>query len=215
MRLFLVLLLTITAVAVCDEPAADPLWASGFEKIEVGEAPEDGLVLEGEFAVAQESDKNKALRLPGAPLGTFGMLVGPSRRADVSVTARVLSERKGRRYPAFGVGLCGNSGYRLQVTAGRDELELLLNGETVERVPYEWKSGAWTRVRLEVVATGEADWIVRGRAWIDGDEEPKTWMIETETEKKPRNGGASVWGLPYSGEAIWFDDLVYDAVVSE
>lgn len=216
MRMTLALLMFVTiGAAPADDDTNGPHWANDFEAIEIGEEPEDGLVLEGTFTVQSEGEKNKALHLPGAPLGTFGILLGPSERSDVSMTARIRSERKGRRYPAFGVGLCGNSGYRLQVTPGRDEIELLLGDDAVKRVAYEWKSGVWTRLRLEVRTAGEAKWIVRGRAWADGANEPDTWAIEHETETKPRKGGASLWGLPYSSQPVWFDDVIYAPVATQ
>lgn len=215
MRMAIVLLMTTAAFTIADENADAPHWANDFEAIKIGEEPEDGLVLEGTFTVQADGDKNKALHLPGAPLGTFGILVGPRERADISVTARIRSERKGRRYPAFGVGLCGNSGYRLQLTPGRDEIELLLGDDVVKRVAYEWESGVWTRLRLEVRTTGDAKWNVRGRAWVDGADEPKAWAIEHGTETKPRKGGASLWGLPYSSQPIWFDDVVYGPTATQ
>jgi len=50
------------------------LYSNGFDKAETGKVPEDLMVLEGGFAVQEESG-NKFLELPGSPLETFGLLV--------------------------------------------------------------------------------------------------------------------------------------------
>ncbi len=94
-----------------------------FEQAETGTVPEDFLVLDGGFAVKQE-EGNKFLELPGAPLDSFGALFGPSEKSDVAVSARIRSTNKGRRYPTFGVGLNGQSGYKLQVSPGKKALEI-------------------------------------------------------------------------------------------
>ncbi|HIL73870.1 MAG TPA: hypothetical protein EYG44_06550, partial [Verrucomicrobia bacterium] len=56
--------------------AAEPLYQTNFEKTKTGEVPEDFLVLDGDFAVKQ-SNGNKYLELPGAPLDAFGFMFGP------------------------------------------------------------------------------------------------------------------------------------------
>jgi NhaP-type Na+/H+ and K+/H+ antiporter len=99
------------------------LYQNDFSKGEVGKLPDEMLLLDGGFAV-QEINGNKVLQLPGAPLDTFGVLFGPTETANLAISARVHSTRKGRREPAFAVGLNGNAGYRLQVSAAKKLLEL-------------------------------------------------------------------------------------------
>src|SRR5688500_14035068 len=64
------------------------LYSNGFDKAELEKVPEDMLVLDGGFAVKEEAG-NKFLELPGAPLGTFGVLFGPTEPTGIAVTARV------------------------------------------------------------------------------------------------------------------------------
>src|SRR5215204_3939093 len=82
--------------------AAD-LYRNDFEKAKPEAVPEDLMVLEGGFAVAQEGT-NKFLELPGAPLETFGVLFGPTETNGVNVSARVFGTGKGRRFPSFALG---------------------------------------------------------------------------------------------------------------
>jgi hypothetical protein len=74
-------------------------------------------VLQGEFAV-RHVDGNRVLELPGAPLDSMGMVLGPPRREDVRMTARILGERRGgpSTIPIESSGAPGNSSTRLPST---------------------------------------------------------------------------------------------------
>src|SRR5687767_2573183 len=105
--------------------AADtrPLYETDFEKAQIDKVPDDFLVLDGGFAVKEESG-NKSLELPGAPLETFGVLFGPTESSGLAVTARIQGTGKGRRFPTFAVGLNGVSGYKLQISPAKKLVEL-------------------------------------------------------------------------------------------
>src|SRR2546422_2778071 len=90
--LFLVGSLLFPPQAKSAEPKL--IYENNFEKAEVGKVPEDFLVLEGAFAVKEESG-NKFLELPGAPLDTFGLLFGPTESEGMVVSARVYGTAKG------------------------------------------------------------------------------------------------------------------------
>jgi hypothetical protein len=201
-RMLLVLLMAGGLVRLS---AADPLFQTDFEKAEVDKVPEGLLVLDGAFAV-KEADGNKFLELPGAPLDTFGVLFGPARGVDVSVSARIFGTGKGRRYPAMAVGLGGNNGYRLQIAPAKKTLELLKGEEVLASAPFTWESGSWTRLKLQVRKVGDA-FKVEGRAWKEQTPEPKEWLIAFDEKNKPNEGRASVFGNPFSGTPIRFDDL--------
>lgn len=190
--------------------AAEPgkvLYQNDFEKAELNQAPNDFLVLDGEFAV-KESDGNKFLELPGSPLDTFGVLFGPTTNAGVTVGARIFGTSKGRRAPSFGVGLNGAGGYKLKVSAAKNMLEIFKGDNSAVAVPYDWKSGTWTIFRLRLRQLGGEAWKVEGKAWTQTDPEPKEWMISLDEKTAPHDGRASIWGSPYSGTPIRFDDLV-------
>ena len=187
--------------------AAEPLYQTNFEKTKTGEVPEDFLVLDGDFAVKQ-SNGNKYLELPGAPLDAFGFMFGPSARHGNEISARMFGTKKGRRYPVFGIALNGVNGYRLQVAPAKRAIELLKGSAVVAKVPFRWGGGEWLRLALRVEQTGAAEWTVSGRVWADGKKAPtKPTITHTET-KEPRNGKPSIWGSPYSGTPIRYDDIV-------
>ena len=191
--------------------AAEPLYQTNFEKTELGEVPNDFLVLDGDFAVKQEGG-NKYLELPGAPLDAFGFMFGPSARHGNEISARMFGTKKGRRYPVFGVALNGVNGYRLQVAPAKRAIELLKGSTVVAKVPFRWAGGEWLRLALRVQQTSDAEWTISGKVWVDGKPTPAKPTITHKETKEPRNGKPSIWGSPYSGTPIRYDDIVVNKI---
>jgi hypothetical protein len=182
-----------------------PLYENDFEKSEVGKVPDDFLVLDGQFAVKEEGG-NKFLELPGAPLDTYGVLFGPTEKDGLAVSARIFGTGKGRRFPAFAASSNGVGGYKLQISPAKKLVELY-KGETVKATaPYEWVSGKWTNLKLQVRRIKDVEWKVEGKAWQEGSE-PATWTISFDEKEEPIAGRAGVWGNPFSGTPIRFDDF--------
>jgi hypothetical protein len=187
-------------------PDDQVLFESDFELANVDSVPEELMVLAGGFSV-KEFGGNKALELPGNPLEDFGALFGPAESAGIAVRARVYSESSKRLAPRFGVGLNGVAGYRLLVAPRQNRLQLLKDQQAVASAPFEWNSSTWTSLHLQIRKVSEGKWIIEGRAWADGTPEPKDWSISFEVSETPPAGKASIWGAPYSGKPILFDDL--------
>ena len=197
--------------AAANSPSATVLYSQDFEKLTAGPLPEEFMVLGGEFVVKAEST-NKFLELPGSPLDSFAVQFGPGEKENVAVGARILGMAKGRRTPAFGVGLGGVSGFKLQVSPGKKVLELLKDQEAKTDVSFEWKSGEWVHLRLQVRKLKDGEWKIEGKAWMQGSAEPKEWMISFDEKEDPIPGKASVLGSPFAGTPIWFDDLVVEKI---
>jgi hypothetical protein len=193
-----------------------PLFENNFEKAELNKVPDDFLVLDGQFAVKEEGG-NKFLELPGAPLDTFGLLFGPTEKEGTAVSARIFGTSQGRRYPTFAVGLNGQgtSAYRLQVSPAKKAVELFKGDEVKVSVPYEWQSGTWTRMRLQVRKAKDGAWNVEGKVWKDGGNEPADWLVAFAEKDQPVAGRASIWGSPYATTPIRFDDLAVTAANEE
>jgi hypothetical protein len=204
MKHFLSLLfLAFAAAAFAAE--TKPVYENNFESAALNAVPDDFLVLDGGFAVKEEGG-NKFLELPGAPLETFGVLFGPTEGPGLAVSARFHGTGKGRRFPTFAVGLNGVGGLKLQVSPGKKSLELLKSDEVLASAPMTWESGSWTLLRLQSRAA-DGGVIIEGKAWKQGEAEPKAWAI-THTEKAAlAPGRPSIWGSPYAGTPIRFDDL--------
>jgi hypothetical protein len=200
-------LLAALGACVCCLALADPgSYSANFSNAEVGKAPPDVQVVSGAFAVA-EFNGERVLELPGEPLDTFGLLFGPAAAAEVTVGARVFSETSGRRFPEFGIGAGDIGGYKLMLLPGQKRLELRRGDDPVAIAPYTWASGAWTELRLRIQKTDAGSWIVEGKAWLAGKPEPQAWPVSAEEKQPPAAGRASVWGIPFSGKPIRFNDL--------
>lgn len=191
--------------------AEPPIYQMDFQNAEVGKVPEGMLVLDGGFAVKEDSG-GRFLELPGAPLDTYGVLFGPTETNNVSVTARMYGTAKGRRYPSFAVGLGGVNGYKLRVSPGKNELELLKGDTDLTSVPFKWTSGKWLHLRLQIRENGANAYKIEGKVWPDGQPETAAWRISLDEKEAPRPGRAAIWGAPYAGTPIRYDDLAVTQV---
>jgi hypothetical protein len=180
-----------------------------FEKADVGKVPDDFLVLDGAFTVNEEGG-NQFLELPGAPLDSYAVQFGPSASSNVTVSAAIKSTGKGRRFPTFGVGLGGVSGFRLQVSPAKKTLELYQDQTIKKSVEYEWKSGDWLVLRLQI-ASADGKGRVEGKVWQKGSPEPKSWQLSVDITETPTSGRPSVFGSPFAGTPIQFDDFIVDS----
>jgi hypothetical protein len=124
-----------------------------------------------------------------------------------AVSARVWGESTGRRFPELGIGSNDAGGFKLILVPSQGTLELRRGDESKASAPYKWQSKAWTRLKLHVAKASEGKFQIDGKAWPDGAAEPQAWTISITTEMSPPTGRASIWGMPYSGTPIRFDDL--------
>lgn len=199
---------TFAGMACVVAAAADvkPIYENDFESGTVDKAPAGALAIAGDFTIKADG-ANKVLELPGEPLDTFGILFGTAGQDGLSATARFFGTKTGRKFPSFGISLGGVGGYRLMMSGGKKALEIFKGDEAVKSVPFEWTPGEWTRLRLQVRKAGDG-WVIEGRAWSAAGAEPGEWLISVELKEPPPAGRAGLWGSPFSGTPIRFDDLV-------
>jgi hypothetical protein len=183
-------------------------YHADFSTAEVGKLPADVQAVTGGYKVAPFENDN-VLELPGVPLDIFGLLFGPTRAAEVDVRARAWSAASGKRMPEFGVGTGDVAGYRLILVPAAKRLERRRGDEPVTSVETKepWRSGSWTWLRLRVAKKADGRWSVEGKAWPAEGKEPQAWQLTHEATQAPHAGRASVWGIPFSGQPIRFDDL--------
>ena len=197
------------ALPVLADEKKTSVYQQDFENVKVGEAPEAVMEIEGAFTVVEEDGK-KFLRVGVEPLAENGIVLGPSMKAGGTVEAKIRSFKKRRSYPRFGVGLHGISGYRLRVVPSSKKVELLRNEEVVVEKEFMWKPDTWTNLKLEIKQSGDK-WSIRAWVWpvAEGDEgkQPKQATLEHSDEEPPGQGKASLWGTPYSGRPVDFDDV--------
>jgi len=199
----------ILAGSFCASLAADDApFQNDFQKDEPGKSVPGFQVVAGDFKAAAEGEQ-RFLELPGAPLDTFSVLFGPAL-PEAAASARFFGTKSGRKFPTFALGLNGGGGFRLQVSPAKGALEIIRGDLSKTAVPFEWRSGAWTFLKIQVRKSGEK-WSVEGKAWQEGSAEPGEWTIRFEDTSAPPSGRASLWGSPFSGTPIRFDDLSVQA----
>ena len=191
-------------------PPTSVLYSADFELRGTGDLPEDFMVLNGAFSVGEE-DGMKFMEVPGTPLDSYAVMFGPAGSADMALTARIQATSRGRRHPAFALGMNGLGGYRLKLVPAKRSLELFRGpedgGDTVATHSFTWESGGWVRLRLQVLKVGDGEWRVDGKAWMDGCTEPADWMVSFSEKEKPLPGRPFVEASPYAGTPIRFDNL--------
>lgn len=200
----------VTPVAVAPVQLP-PLYANNFEKSEVGKTPDDLLILDGTFEVAQE-EANRVLALPVQGLEEHGFMCGPARADGVEIVVRIRAEKLKRQYPQMGVGLYGRDGLRLKFTAASGEVALTSAQGSLAKATVAWTSGAWMwfKLRAELQADGTRQ--VRGKVWADGQPEPAAWTVEAATKEELESGKSSVWCAPFSNTPAAVDDVTIQAV---
>jgi hypothetical protein len=185
--------------------AEQVIFEQDFNALPAGPLPKEFLALAGEFAVVVDGAEH-FLELPGSPLDTFGALFGPSNGDPGSLEARFFGTKQGRKFPTFGLSLRGAGGYRLQVSPGKGQLEIYKGDEPLVGVSYAWQSGAWTWLRLSFLKK-ETGWMLEGRAWSEGSTAPLEPLVRWELAGEGTPGRAALWGSPYSGTPVRFDDI--------
>jgi hypothetical protein len=191
--------------------SAQTLYENNFEKEQIGKVPENFLVLDGGFAV-KEDGGNKFLELPGSPLDSYSVQFGPTDSSNIVVSTRINSIAKGRRFPTFGVGLNGIAGYRLQLSPAKKLLELYKGDTPKTNAPFDWDSGHWLNFRLQIRATIPGEWKVEGKVWDPDNPEPSNWMVTFSEKEVPVSGRPSVFGSPFAGTPIQFDNFHVERV---
>jgi hypothetical protein len=199
-------LLTLLPFASAD-PTPAPLYSQNFETLKEGEPPEEIQILDGEFVIKKVGD-NKLLEMGPDPLKASGILFGPGDKNEYTVSARIKTSATGKRFPEFGLGSCGPNQFKLWVMPATGELQILSGDDTVAKTAYKWQSGAWTRLKLRVARIDANKFIIQGKAWPDGKDEPKDWQVTYEDPGAPRPGRAGLYSTPYAGTATQFDDII-------
>ncbi len=202
----LLILVWMLGAALRGWSAAAPDFSEDFSKLPLGKLPDIFLILDGQFAVREEG-LERFVELPGDPLESFGVMFGPAKKENWAAKARIRGTGQRRRFPVFGLSLNGVSGYRVQVVPVRKSVELLKGDEIRASAPLNWENGTWTQLRIQVRKAANGGWVVEGKAWKDGTPEPAAWMVTSNETDEPVSGRAAVWGKPFSGTPIQFDDF--------
>jgi hypothetical protein len=199
----------------------DPLYTNDFKQYKLDAEPDDW-ILDGPFTVRRFED-GRVLKLTPTMIDDYVALANPmisdaaiekllvtSSRSG-QIRARIHTLRKGRRlYSRFGVGLGGDEGFKLLIAANAGQLQLWHNDKLLNKMPFKWASGQWAHLRLVVFPKDKSQWVIQGKAW-QTPTEPDKWMIGIRVASEPPVGRPALWGTPYAGKPIYFDDVIVSA----
>ena len=180
-------------------------YSPDFAAVPEGDPPGEIFVVDGVVRIASHEGK-KMLSITGEkPEVDSGVVLGPSAAGSAKITARIFASKAGRTQPKFGIGVHGQTGFRLLVFPAKKELQLVKNDEVIASTPYDWKSASWITLQLEARRTSADQWLVTGAIWSDGVQPPEKPQISHRASALSTHGQCSLWGLPLSGTPVYFD----------
>lgn len=200
------LAVTLALVAATTAFADTKKFTFDCEAWAEGEPPKEVFVVEGKINVAKK-DNNKALQIEIGELVEACALLGDSANGSASIEVRVFGTKQGRSMPRFSIGVHGQSGYRLVAFPAKKELQLTKNDEVIKIVPLTWTSDAWLKLKLEAKKVAEGKWTISAKAWPADAVEPAEAAVTHEDPTLKGQGKCSIWGTPFSGTPILFDDV--------
>jgi len=193
-------------IASVSSLTAEEPFSEDFSAHPAGQPP-DLMVLEGSFTVEAEEAGNHLLQVSPDDLTDATIQLGPSLRSGGELIVRVKGFQMRRSFPRFGIGLHGLSGFRLRVVPAARTLELTRQDEVIQSIPFTWSPGQWHLLRLRVEALDNGRWSVSGWAWPEAAEAPRDALLEYISEEVRLEGKSSLFGTPFSGQPIQFDDV--------
>ena len=182
-------------------------FEENFSKLPNEVEPENLFILDGEFLV-KTIEENKLLELSGSPVGDFGYLFGPRiREKAIELQFSFLSSKQGRRFPAIAAGIGGMRGYRFRWNVSTQKILLYRDDVLLLEKIYPWESGLWWRIRFQVLPLQDSKNLLQLKLWQKQKEEPESWLFEHRDDALFKGGKCVIWGYPYSGMPVQFDDL--------
>jgi hypothetical protein len=185
-------------------------FSENFSEIGIGEEPDSLFILDGAYSVQQGVGGEKNLKLPGAPMGDFGLLFGPrEKEKNLELSFCFFASKKGRRMPSIAASIGGIRGYRLRLNPAARNIVLSIDETVLEELPFSWKGDQWWQVRFQaMVADSNQSTRLQFKLWPKQQKEPADWNLSEIFEFKYVGGKCALWGYPYSSMPIFFDDLV-------
>ena len=175
-------------------------WAEGIP-------PKDVFVVDGAVTVATRQGR-KVLEVGVDPMADALALLGPSTTHRASVSARMFATKAGRTYPRFGIGVHGQSGYRLLIVPAKKELQLLRREQVVKAIPFTWTSDTWFVMKLTADRpAADGPWTLSGKAWPADAPEPAGPLLSHEDATYRGQGRCFITATPYASTPIDFEDL--------
>jgi hypothetical protein len=169
--------------------AASPWWTSNL-KLQV-------IDLDGSTVMIRPRDGSVGRRAK--------VVMGRPDWSDLTVEADVRGVESRRQRGDTGLM---NQRYVMVLFGNGQKLELhpwqAADGMTV-RVPFEWATDTWYRMKLRVENRPDSTTLVQGKVWPTGEPEPAAWTIEKVDTIGHREGAPGIYADGISD--VFFDNL--------
>jgi hypothetical protein len=185
-------------------------FRENFSEVGIGEEPDSLFILDGAYIVQQGEGDEKCLKLPGAPMGDFGLLFGPrEKEKNLELSFCFFASKKGRRMPSVAASIGGIRGYRLRLNPAARNVVLSLDETVLRELPFSWDGDQWWQVRFQaLVADSNQSTRLQFKLWPKQQKEPVEWVLSEIYDVDYVGGKCALWGFPYSSMPIFFDDLL-------
>lgn len=210
--LFLNILLSCTGISQSDIVKNMGAWKTefheNFSNISSKTEPESLFILDGSFLVNQ-NENGKQLELSGSPVGEFGFMFGSRiRERAMELNFSFFSSKQGRRYPSIAASIGGIRGYRFRWNPATQNI-LIYNDEVLlTEKNFPWNGDQWWKIRFQVVPLKNSRSLLKLKIWHGDSNEPEAWLIEHQDKFLFKGGKCVIWGYPYAGTPIYFDDIM-------
>ena len=100
-------------------------FSEDFSDVEIGQEPESLFILDGAYTVQKGEKERRCLKLPGTPMGDFGLLFGPrEKEKNLELNFSFFASNKGRRMPSIAASIGGIRGYCLRLSPAAKKIVL-------------------------------------------------------------------------------------------
>ena len=184
-------------------------FSEDFSDVEIGQEPESLFILDGDYTVQKGEKDRKSLKLPGTPMGDFGLLFGPrEKEKNLELNFSFFASNKGRRMPSIAASIGGIRGYCLRLSPAAKKIVLSMDETILQESMFSWKGDQWWKIRFQAL-TGSLIQSTRlqFKLWPEKEKEPADWYLSEVYDVEYIGGKCALWGFPYSSMPILFDDL--------
>jgi outer membrane protein assembly factor BamB len=173
--------------------APPPGWVNATNKFDVKD-------LEGSKVLQRREDQTLTRRAR--------LFFGAPDMANYTVEMDLRTTEKRRQQGDVGVIA---QRYVLVLFGNSQKVELQAwqpNVEMTKSAPFAWKGDTWYRVKLEVQNQKDGTTRVRGKAWLRGETEPATWLVEMIDQQGHKAGSPGLyadapWGASFDNIKVY------------
>lgn len=177
-----------------------------FSNTVIGEEPVSLFILDGAYTVQNDKNGERVLALPGTPTRDFGILFGRKiKEKALELRFSFFSTSQGRRMPSVAASVGGVRGLRFRLNPAARNFTLSLDEVFLKEIPFTWRGNQWWSVRFQALPSGGVQ--TKVKLWPSVDPEPVSWLIDEFFKVEYKGGKCALWGFPYAGTSILFDDI--------